>query len=205
MIADHVAVLRRGLHVDHAFAAARLQAVFVDLRAFAVALLGDGEDQAGHSLFGFAVFVFAVRLLALFRSDGHAHDVVVLVQVHAANAISRTSHGADIFFVKADGQALMRGEEDDLLAVGERSADQFVVFVDADGDDAARHDVGEIFERRLLDRAVARGEEDVACLLLRGCGRPGCVRTVSPGCRCHQVANVLALARGADVGNLHRP
>jgi len=32
---------------------------------------------------------------------------------------------------------VVRGEEDDLVAVGDANTDQFIVFVDADGDDAA--------------------------------------------------------------------
>ncbi len=84
----------------------------------------------------------------------------MLLQIDAAHAVGRAAHGADIVLVEADGHAVVRGEEDDLLAVGDAGADELVVFVDADGDDAARHDVGEVLERRLLDRALARGEED---------------------------------------------
>ena len=55
----------------------------------------------------------------------------------------------------------MRGEEDDLVAVGAVGSDKLILFVDADGDDAARHDVAEVLERRLLHGAAAGGEEDV--------------------------------------------
>ena len=79
----------------------------------------------------------------------------------ALRPMERTS-----FFVEADGLAVMRRQEDDLLAIGEADGDQFVSLLDVDGDDAARHHVGEIFEFGLLHRAVAGGEEDVACLLL---------------------------------------
>src|SRR5205823_7128158 len=53
--AAHPAVARRGLHVDHAFAAARLQAVFVNIGAFAVALLGHAQDERRFLLAIFAV------------------------------------------------------------------------------------------------------------------------------------------------------
>ena len=79
---------------------------------------------------------------------------------------------------------------------------KIVVFFDGDGDDAAGHDVGEIFERRLLDRAVARGEEDELVLLLRDRGRAewrGRFRRA--GGRAGSACD-LALAGGADVGNL---
>ena len=49
---------------------------------------------------------------------------------------------------KPDGHAVVGGEEDDFSAVGDFGGDEFVVFIDADGDDAAGHDVGEIFEWR---------------------------------------------------------
>ena len=45
--ADDFSDLGVGLHVDDALAAAQLQAVGVDGGALAVAVLGDGEDEAG--------------------------------------------------------------------------------------------------------------------------------------------------------------
>ena len=46
-MAGDFADLGGGLHVDDALAAAGLQAVGVDVGALAVAVLGDGEDEAG--------------------------------------------------------------------------------------------------------------------------------------------------------------
>ena len=149
--ADHFAVARRGLDVDHAFAAARLESVLLDVGAFAEAGFGDAED-AGDVAIGFC-------------RDREADDVVIFADVDAAHAVRGTAHGADVFFSEADGHAVVRGEEDDLVAVGDANADQLVVLVDANGDDAARHDVAEVLERRLLDGAFARGEEDVLAFL----------------------------------------
>ena len=95
----------------------------------------------------------------------------------------------------------MRGEEDDLLAVGDAGADEFVVLVDADGDDAARHDVGEVLERRLLDGAVARGEEDELAFFLEiAHGEDGA--HAFAGLQLEQRSHGFALAGGADVGDL---
>ncbi len=57
---------------------------------------------------------------------------------------------------------VVAGEEDHLLAVGELGADQFVIFVEIDGDDAGGPRIGEFRELRFLHRAVFGGEENVA-------------------------------------------
>ena len=106
-----------------------------------------------------------------------------------------------VFFIEADGHALARGEEDGLFAVGDAGGDQIVVFVDGDGDDAARHDIGEVLEGRLLDDAVARGEEDELAFLFKVAhGQDGA--NVFAGLQIEQALHALALACGADVGNL---
>src|ERR1017187_553572 len=94
-------------------------------------------------------------------SDGGSDDVVALAEVDAAVAGGGTAHGAEILLVEADGHAVVSGEEDDLLAVGDAGDDELVILLDVDGDDAAGHDVREVLERGLLDGAVAGGEEDV--------------------------------------------
>ena len=63
-----------GLHVDDALAAARGQAVVLERRALAEAVLGDGEDQA--------------VLLDHFDAD----QVVAFVEVHGAHAARRAAH-----------------------------------------------------------------------------------------------------------------
>ena len=86
-------------------------------------------------------------------------------------------------------------------AVGDARLDQFVVLVDADGDDAAGHDVGEVLERRLLDGALLRGEEDELALFFEVAhGQNGA--DVFAGLQVEQALHRLALARRAHVGNL---
>ncbi len=78
---------------------------------------------------------------------------------------------------------------------------QVVIFFDGDGDDAARHHVGEVLERRLLHDAVARGEEDELAFFFKiANGQDGA--NVFAGLQVEQALHALALARGAHVGNL---
>ena len=131
----------------------------------------------------------------------HADDVVLVFEVHAADAGGVAAHGADVAFFEADGLAFVGGEEDDLLAVGERGGNEFVALFDVDGDDAARHDVGEVLEFGLLHGAVAGDEEDVLAFLFEiADGEHGADGLA--GLERDEVAHVLALAGGADVGNL---
>ena len=109
--------------------------------------------------------------------------------------------GRRSLLVEADGHAVVGGEEDDLLAVGDAGGDELVVLVDADGDDAAGHDVGEVLERGLLDGAVAGGEEDVLAVFFEVAdGEDG--DDLLAGLEVDERGHGLALAGGADVGDL---
>ena len=101
---------------------------------------------------------------------------------------------------KRTGLAVVRSEEDDLLTVGDADGDEFVSLLDADGDDAASY-VGEVLELGLLHGAVARGEEDVLALFFEIANGEHGAHGLA-GLQVEQVADVLALAGGADVGNL---
>ena len=92
----------------------------------------------------------------------HADDVVVLGEVHAVDAAGVAAHGAHFRLAEQDGLALVAGEENHLLAVGELHADQFVLAVQIDGDDAGGARIAEFGELGFLHGAVARGEENVA-------------------------------------------
>ena len=133
--------------------------------------------------------------------DGGADDVVALLEGDAAVAEGGAAHGAEVLLVEADGHAVVGGEEDDLLAVGDAGGDELVVLVDVDGDDAAGHDVGEVLERGLLDGAVAGGEEDVLAVFVEVAdGEDG--DDFFAGLEVDERGHGLALAGGADVGDL---
>src|SRR5450432_445698 len=193
----------RGLHVDYAFAAAVDQAVFVGGGAFAVAVFGYRKNQVafdGHvDRFGLGTFRRRGRCSRLGRC-GHADYVVFLFQVDAPDAEGGAAHGAHVAFVEADGHAFVRRDEYDLVAVGDAGGDQFVPLFNADGVDAVRTHVHELAQFGFLDQAVARGEEDVFICFFKvahGEHRLGGFA----GLQSDQIANVLAFAGGADVGN----
>ena len=136
--------------------------------------LGSGRGEAGFvedvlDLVGDAFEASGLEALLVAGfvgwGDGGADDEVALAEVDAAVAGGGPAHGAEVLLVEADGEAVVGGEEDDLLAVGDFGGDELVVLVDVDGDDAAGHDVREVFEGGLLDGAVAGGEEDVVGLV----------------------------------------
>ena len=62
------------------------------------------------------------------------------------------AHGAHFGFAEEDGLAVVAGEEDHLPAVGEFRADQFVLVVEIDGDDAGRARIGKFGEARFSSR-----------------------------------------------------
>ena len=131
---------------------------------------------------------------------GGADDVVALAEVDAAVAVGGAAHGAEVLLVETDGHAVVGGEEDDLMAVGDAGGDELVVLVDADGDDAAGLNVGEVLERGLLDGAVAGGEEDVLALFFEVAdGEDG--DDFFSGLEGDEGGHGLALADGAYVGD----
>ena len=139
-------------------------------------------------------------------TDDYEHDGRVITQIltdpnKALDAGGVATHGTNCVFFEADGLAFVGGQEDDLLAVGEGSGDQFVALLDIDGDDAARHHVGKVLEFGFLHGGVAGDEEDVLpCLFeIADCehGTHGFA-----GLQGNQVAHVLALSGCANVGDL---
>src|SRR5581483_1828576 len=140
------------------------------------------------------------RSFAGLGRDRHADDVIAFIEIHAAHAISGTAHRTNILFVEADSLAFVRGEEDDLVAVRNGSGHQLVVFVDADGDNAARHYVGKILERCFLNSTVTGGEEDVLAFLFQIAHLEHGTHGFA-GLQRDQVADVLALSGSADVRN----
>src|SRR5208282_297097 len=204
--AHDFAVARRGLDVDHAFAAAVGEAILVGGSALAVAVLGDRKNERAFlrnqvgdlgSYFPF----FRHRLNLGLERGRHADDVIFLGEVHAAHAGGVAAHGANVVLVEANRLPIMGGEENDLVAIGQRGRYQFIARFDIDGDDAARHHVREVFHFGLLHRAVVGYKEDVAVFFFQVAygehGAHGFSRLQSD-----EVADMLALAGGAHVGNL---
>src|SRR5208282_3114972 len=101
------------LHVHHALAAARRDAVYGQGRALTVTLFGDGEHQRGERVLDVLVVkLFQVLSgLVVFLGDNHevrlngvhADDVVALVQVHAVHAAGVAAHGAHLRFAEQNG------------------------------------------------------------------------------------------------------
>ena len=82
-------------------AAARLEAVLVELGALAVAVLRHGEERAALA------------------DDFHRHDFVAVAQRDAADAVGGAAHRADVGLLEADRHAVARADEDLFLAVRE--------------------------------------------------------------------------------------
>src|SRR4029077_2846383 len=113
------------LHVDDTFATAGLQAVLFGGSALAVAVFGNGKYERSllgndDSAFLFFLLLFLAHLRrARLRRNGHADDIVALVEVHAADAVCLAAHGANVVFAEADGLTLMRCQEDNLFTIRE--------------------------------------------------------------------------------------
>src|SRR5690606_21658588 len=76
-------------------------------------------------------------------------------------AARRAAHGANVVLVETHGLAAVGEQHDVVLAVGKVGADQVIAFVERHGDDAGLARIGEVGQRRLLDRAARRGHEYV--------------------------------------------
>src|SRR5262245_6218663 len=179
---DHLAVLLGGLNVDHAFAAARLHAVFRERRLLAETVAGDAQ-----------------HLLVAVHGDDADH-VIVVAQRDAAHAAGLAPHVTHFLFVEADGHAFVRGQEDLLRAVSQLHSHQFVTFVNAHRNDAVLPDVAEFGKLRLLDHALAGDHHGILAfgeLANRDHARDLLVRR-----QADQVDDGLAFARRRGVGDL---
>ena len=141
----------------------------------AVALGGaDGDDALGAAALGRELLHRGALAIAVFGHAEHGaglrhhqgDDPLALVQHDAAHAVGTAAHGADMVLAEAHRLAGGGEEHQVLLAVGDGHADQDLVLVQVDGDDAARQRPGELGQRGLLDRAGAGGHEDEMALLI---------------------------------------
>src|SRR5215211_5966898 len=171
--AGEAALLLRQLDGQHALRAAALRRVLGDLRALAIAVLGDDQQ------------------LGLVAGDVHREDAVLLpadlaLDVHSLDAGGVAAHRAHLGLREAGGVAGLRHQQDVLVPLGEADPDELVAVADLDGDDAVGLDlrvVGD--ELRLLDHALRGGEDQVLAL-----------REVARGLHGH---HALALAEGQHV------
>ena len=141
--ADDAAGFVGGLHRDDALAAARLEAVFVEIGALADAVFaGDQQRRVGHD-------------------HGQRHDGVGLFQADAAHAAGGTAHRTRTSSsVKRMLMPSRVMRTTSFVAGGQFHVNQRVARLDADGDDAAFADVGEILEAVFLTVPCLRGKED---------------------------------------------
>src|ERR1700674_565575 len=167
---DDVTVTVRGLHVDDALAAARRDAVLRERRALAEAFLGHGQHQRYQRVFDLLVLEFLEILRGdlVFLGDDlevrldrvHAHDVVILVEVHTVHAAGIAAHWPYFRLTEKNRLAFVAGQENHFLAVSKLRADELILAVEGDSDDAGRARVGEFRQRRLLHRAALGGHEN---------------------------------------------
>src|SRR5262245_17998286 len=179
---DHLAVLLGGLNVDHAFAAARLHAVFRERSLLAEAVAGDAQ-----------------HLLVAFHGDDADH-VIVVAQRDAAHAAGLASHVTHFLLVEADGHAFVRGQEDLLRAVGQLHSHQFVAFVNAHRNNAVLPDVAEFGKLRLLDHALAGDHHGI--LAFGELANRDHARDLLARRQADQVDDGLAFTRRRGVGDL---
>ena len=167
-------------------------------------LIGSVSSVAVASNAGLALlFAAAFGLFRSFARGRHADDVIALLEIHAAHA-SRPwrPHRANVIFVEADRLPIMRSEEDDLVAVGQRGCDQFVALLDADGDNPALTSHAKNLSARSSSPCHCAWRRKYIGLLLPDSRTASMVRTVSPGLQADEIADVLALAGRAHIGNL---
>src|SRR5580700_1527868 len=136
---DDGAVAIGGLQVDDAFAAARGDAIFGERRALAVAFFGNREHERRERFADLIAFelVEILRVLLIFLADDfeigldrvHADDVIIFREIHPVDASRAAAHRANFRLAEEDGLAVVAGEENHLLAVGEFCADQFIFIV----------------------------------------------------------------------------
>src|SRR5438128_4304864 len=183
--ADDLAVAIARLDVDDADAAARLQAVFLELGPLAVAVLRDGQQRGP------------------FADDFHRDDLVALPQADAPDAVCGAPHRADVRLLEPDRHAVARAEEDLFLAVRHLDGDDRIAFFDADGDDAAGARVPERGQVSLLDDALPRRHDDELLPFFCGEFLDGEERrNAFPFLHLHEIRDRLALSTWTDVRDL---
>ena len=178
--ARHVAVRV----VADAQAAALRDAVVVNAAAAALALLADGQH---------------VRTRA---ADACTDDIVALAQLDDADAVAGTAHRAGAVLGKADGRAVVGGNNDFVVTLGQVAPHQTVALVQRNGDQAHLADVAELGQRRALDEALLRHHRGVGVVLVHAGLLLQHQRDLLALLQLQQVHNMAALGRAAALGHL---
>ena len=115
------------------------QPVILERSPLAIAVFGNREDQT------------------VFLDCCNSDQIIAFVE----SSMARTprawpAHRTNILFVEANRHAVVRSEEDEVLAVGDLGAEQFIAVVQRDGDDAARTRIIEFGQFAFLDDALLR-------------------------------------------------
>ena len=148
----HLAVASALLNRNHAFRTTTVARVLFDRCAFAKTIFSRRE-YAG----------WLVGLIFRCHIGGgreHRDHALAFFKHHAAHTAGITAHAAHIVFIKAHGLATVREQHHIVLAFGQRGANQEVVVVQVNGNDAGLTGVGEVRERGLFHRAHAGRHED---------------------------------------------
>src|SRR6185437_378407 len=143
---DHGAVALARLLRDDTLAAATMAWELIERGELPVAVLRGGEDET-------------------VADDDESDELLSLAESHPAYPGCIAAHRAHLLLVEADRLAATRAEDDLPLSVGERDADEPVIVVQIDCDDAACARPRERGERRLLHRALFGGHEDEVLLI----------------------------------------
>ena len=140
---DHATTCRSDADAPHALPTAALRLEGGDRRALA-------EPCGGHD-----------QQVGLGADDVAGDDLVAGPQLHPPHPRGRPAHGTDVVLVEADRLARARHHHDVVLVVGGDDPDELVVLAQQQGDDAGPQRRVVLGEARLLDLALAGGEEQV--------------------------------------------
>ena len=178
--ARHVA----GRVVADADAAAVGDAVIVNAAAASLAVLGKGQDGRARA------------------ADAGAHHIVALTQADGTHAVAGASHGAGAVLHKADGCAVVGGNDNFVIALGQVAPDQAVALVQRNGDQTHLADVAELRQRRALDQTLTGDHGCVGVILVRVGGLAQHQGDLFALLQLQQVDDVGTLGGAAALGNL---
>src|SRR5205823_4989795 len=95
----------------------------------------------------------------------HADDVILADEADALDAAGVAAHGAGVGLVEANGHAAPRTQEHLVAGLDLGDADERVLVIEVDADQAALADVAVLLQARLLDQAAPRGHEQMEVAL----------------------------------------